>query len=145
MNREQLISQVSLFKELDKKHIESIAQICTERAYKPHDVLIKQGEEGIGIFIITKGKVKVSKTTPDNRVVEIAENTVGDILGEFAVLDGAPRTATVTAVEDTECLVLASWEFNSFMKTHPEVALKILPVVVKKFRETNDALTGLRV
>ncbi|HON89328.1 MAG TPA: cyclic nucleotide-binding domain-containing protein [Spirochaetia bacterium] len=144
MNKEQLIANVSLFKELDKKYIASIAQLCTERVYKPGDILIKQGEEGIGIFIITKGKVKVTKTTPDNRVVEIAENTAGDILGEFAVLDGAPRTATVTAIEETECLVLASWEFNSFMKTHPEVALGILPVVVRKFRETNDALTGLR-
>lgn len=144
MNKEQLVANISLFRELDKKHIASIAELCTERTFKAGEVLIKQGDEGIGIFIITRGKVKVSKQTPDNRTVEIAENIAGDILGEFAVLDGAPRTATVTATEETDCLVLASWEFNSFMKTYPEVALGILPVVVRKFRETNDALTGVR-
>ena len=42
------------------------------------------------------------------------------------------------------CLVLASWEFNSFLKTYPEVALELLPIVVKRFRETNDALVGLK-
>jgi len=63
----------------------------------------------------------------------------------MAVLDGAPRTATVTATEPTDALVLASWEFNSFLKTHPEVAIDILPIVVKRFRETNDALIGVRL
>jgi len=74
--------------------------------------------------------------------VEIASNGPGDVMGEFAVLDGAKRTATVTATEATKCLVLASWEFTSFMKAHPEVAISILPIVVTRFRETNDALIG---
>lgn len=64
-------------------------------------------------------------------------------MGEFSVLDGAKRTATVTATESTNCLVLASWEFNSFMKAHPEVALDILPIILKRFRETNNALIGI--
>ena len=62
----------------------------------------------------------------------------------MSVLDGATRTADVVAVERTTCLVLASWAFNSFMEAHPEVALQILPVVVKRFRETNEALMGLQ-
>jgi hypothetical protein len=49
----------------------------------------------------------------------------------------------VASVETT-CLVLASWEFNAFLKAHPEVALELLPIVVNRFRETNDALLGLK-
>ena len=64
-------------------------------------------------------------------------------MGELAVLDGAKRTATVTATEPTKCLVLAAWEFTSFMKVHPDVAIQILPIVVTRFRETNDALIGV--
>jgi CRP-like cAMP-binding protein len=145
MDKEKLLGGVALFANLQPKHLKGIAQICTERSFKAGDVLIKQGEDGIGLFILITGRVKVSKTNPGGQNVEIASNGAGDILGEMAVLDGAPRTATVTATEATDALVLASWEFNSFLKTHPEVAIDILPIVVKRFRETNDALIGVRL
>lgn len=143
MDKENALSKVSLFANLDQKFIRGIAQIATEKSFQPGDALMKQNEDGIGLFIILRGKVKVEKTDQSGRMVEIAANGPGDILGEFAVLDGAKRSATVTAVEPTTCLVLAAWEFTSFMKAHPEVAIDILPIVVKKFRETNDALIGM--
>jgi len=143
MNKEHALAKVSLFANLDPKYIKGIAQICTERTFQPGDQLIKQGEDGIGLYIILSGKVKVEKADPTGKQVELASNGPGDILGEMAVLDGAKRTATVVATEPTVCLVLASWEFMSFMKTHPEVAIDILPIVVKRFRETNDALIGV--
>jgi CRP/FNR family transcriptional regulator, cyclic AMP receptor protein len=143
MDKENALAKVALFANLDSKYIKGIAQICTERSFQPGDPLMKQGEDGIGLFIILSGRVRVEKVDMSGKQVEIASNGAGDILGEFAVLDGAKRTATVTATEPTNCLVLASWEFTSFMKAHPEVAIDILPIVVKRFRETNDALIGM--
>ncbi|HRW25254.1 MAG TPA: cyclic nucleotide-binding domain-containing protein [Spirochaetia bacterium] len=143
MSHESALSKVSLFANLEPKYIKGIAQISTERDFAPGDHLMKQGEDGIGLFIILSGKVKIEKVNANGQSVEIASNGPGDVMGELAVLDGAKRTATVTAVEPTKCLVLASWEFNSFMKSHPEVGTAILPIVVRRFRETNDALIGL--
>ncbi|HAE21202.1 MAG TPA: hypothetical protein DCG47_02615 [Spirochaetaceae bacterium] len=143
MDKENALAKVALFANLDSKYIKGIAQICTERNFQPGESLMKQGEDGIGLFIILSGRVRVEKVDMSGKQVEIASNGSGDILGEFAVLDGAKRTATVTATEPTSCLVLASWEFTSFMKAHPEVAIDILPIVVKRFRETNDALIGM--
>jgi len=143
MSHENELAKVSLFKNLESKYIKGISQICTERDFKAGDHLMKQGEDGIGLFIILSGKVKIEKTDASGRQVELASNGPGDVMGELAVLDGAKRTATVTATEPTKCLVLASWEFMSFMKVHPEVAIQILPIVVTRFRETNDALIGV--
>jgi len=143
MDKEQALSKVSLFEHLNPRYIKSIAEICTERNFKQGEYLIKQGEDGIGLLIILSGKVHIQKTTADGKEVEIAENGPGDILGEMTVFDGAPRSASVIASEPTTCLVLASWEFNAFLKTHAEVAIELLPIVVKRFRETNDALIGL--
>jgi CRP-like cAMP-binding protein len=142
MNHEQELSKVSLFANIDHRFIKGITQICTERDFVAGDELMKQGEDGIGLFIILSGRVKIEKTDTCGVRVELATNGPGDIMGELAVLDGAKRTATVTATEPTKCLVLASWEFNSFMKAHPEVGISILPILVKRFRETNDALVG---
>ncbi len=143
MDKEQALAKVGLFAGMNPKHIKGIAGISTERNFKPGDYLMKQGEAGIGLFIILSGKVRVEKTDASGRKIEIAENGPGDIMGEMAVFDGSPRSASVAAVVDTTCLVLASWEFNAFLKAHPEAALEILPILVKRFRETNDALISL--
>jgi len=144
MDKEQAIAKVGLFEALNPKYIKGIAGICTERSFKPGEYLMKQGESGIGLFIILSGRVRIEKKDSSGREVEIAENGPGDIMGEMAVFDGSPRSASVAAITETTCLVLASWEFNSFLKTYPEVALELLPIVVKRFRETNDALVGLK-
>jgi CRP-like cAMP-binding protein len=143
MSKENALAKVGLFANLEPKYIRGIAQICTERTFNEGEVLMRQGDDGIGLYIILSGKVKVEKADQHGKQVELASNGPGDIMGEFSVLDGAKRTATVTAVETTNCLVLASWEFNSFLKAHPEVALDILPIILKRFRETNDALIGV--
>jgi len=144
MDKLDILSYVKLFESVNLKHLQGLADISTEKSFKAGEYLMKQGEDGIGLYIITKGRVMIEKTDAKGKVVEIAENTLGDVMGEMAVLDGSPRTASVKAVVDTTCLVLASWEFNAFMKAHPELALEILPVLMKRFRETNDALTGLK-
>lgn len=144
MDKEQALAKVGLFEHLNPKFIKGIAGICTERTFKPGEYLMKQGEDGIGLLIILSGKVRIEKADSSGKSVEIASNGPGDIMGEIAVFDGAPRSASVVADVETTCLVLASWEFNAFLKAHPEVALELLPIVVKRFRETNDALLGLR-
>jgi CRP/FNR family cyclic AMP-dependent transcriptional regulator len=143
MEKDQALAKVSLFEGMNPKFVKGIAAICTERTFKPGEYLMKQGESGIGLFIILSGKVRVEKTDSAGCTVELAENGPGDIMGEMAVFDGAPRSASVAAVAETTCLILASWEFNAFLKAHPEAALDLLPIVVKRFRETNEALIGL--
>jgi CRP-like cAMP-binding protein len=65
------------------------------------------------------------------------------VFGEMAVFDGSPCSVSVAALSPTSCLVLPSWEFNAFLKAHPEAALELLPLVVGRFREKNDLLLGL--
>ena len=143
MDKEQALAKVGLFESLNPKYIKGIAGICTERSFKAGEYIMRQGESGIGLFIVLSGKVRVEKKNTSGQQVELAENGPGDILGEMAVFDGSPRSASVAASVDTTCLVLASWEFNSFLKAHPEAALELLPIVVKRFRETNEALVTL--
>ncbi len=143
MENDEILKQVPLFSGLNPRNLRSLAKSCTTRRYKAGDTIVKQDEPGVGLFIIVSGKVKIVKGDEQGNRMEIAQHTPGDVIGEFAVIDGALRTADVIAVEDTACLVLAAWSFNSFMESHPEVALQILPVVVKRFRETNKKLMEL--
>lgn len=144
MDHTSILKNVSLFQNLNQQLLKGLGKSCTERSYKVGEALVRQGNPGVGLFIIVSGRVRVEKTTDDGEKLVLATHGPGEVIGEMAVLDGAPRTADVIAETDTQCLVLASWAFNSFMETHPKVALHILPVVVTRFRETNEALINLR-
>lgn len=138
------IKAVSLFESLNDRLLGGLSKACTVREFSADETIVKQGNPGIGLFVIVSGKVKIVKTNERGERLELATHGPGEVIGEFAVLDGAPRSADVIAQEPTTCLVLSSWDFKGFMESHPEVALHILPVVVKRFRETNDALTGMQ-
>ncbi len=138
------LKAVSLFGSLSQRFLTGIARSCVERHFAADETIVRQGNPGVGLFVIVGGKVKVVKTSEDGRRIELATHGPGEVIGEMSVLDGANRTADVLAVEPTTCLVLSSWDFRSFMEAHPEVALEILPVVVRRFRETNEALTGMK-
>ncbi|HUX14403.1 MAG TPA: cyclic nucleotide-binding domain-containing protein [Spirochaetia bacterium] len=144
MEHHTILQSVPLFADLSAHHVQALAKSCTERNFAKGEEIVRQGNPGVGLFIITRGKVKIVKRLDSGNQIELATHGPGEVVGEMAVLDGAPRTASVVAEEDTTCLVLASWAFRSFMESHPEVALQILPIVVRRFRETNEALLNLK-
>ena len=143
MDKEELLKKVDLFSGLKKKDLKSLATSCVKRSFKRGDTLVTQGERGRGLYIIVAGKVKIIKETASGDELEIAILGPEDFFGEMSVLDNAPRTASVIAVEETECLVLTSWDFTAKLKLRPEIALQILPVLVKRFRETNNRLLAV--
>ena len=144
MTRMDLLRKVDIFSDLDTAYLEQISEYCAENSYKAGRLIIRQGESGIGLFIIRSGLVEIIKETAGGDSFHIADLGPGDFFGEISVLDNAPRSANVVAKEDTVCLVLTAWDFKARMTVQPKIALKILPVIVKRFRETNDKLLSLK-
>ena len=143
MDKKELLSKVGLFSGLNNENLNRLAEFCVELSFKKDETLIKQGERGVGLYVVVSGEVKIVKKTAGGDELGVALHGFGDFFGEMAVLDDAPRSASVIAVEDTECLFLSAWDFKARMKLHPEIAIEILPVVVKRFRETNEKLLAL--
>ena len=140
MDKVNFLRGVHLFSGLTDTYLQQIAEYCVPRSYKKDETIIKQGAPGVGLFIISSGKVKIVKELFRGEKLEIATHGPGDFFGEIAVLDNAARSASVIAVEETECLVITAWDFKARMKAHPEIALELLPVVVQRFRETSEML-----
>src|SRR5271167_4585532 len=102
---EDTLAHVELFSGLGKKDLHLLAQNCKERKYSAGSVLISQGDTGAGLYVITSGKVRITQANnPDRAEEEIATAGAGDVLGEMALLDDLPRSATVTAVDDVTAL-----------------------------------------
>jgi len=137
---EDALARVDLFSGLPKKELKDLAAYCREGKYSPGSVLISQGEKGLGLFIITKGTVRITrKNGPDGAEQVLATAGMADIIGEMALLDDLPRSATVTAVDEVTVLSLPLWEFRRFLRrslrNDPDVGLDLLAVLSRRLRE----------
>jgi CRP/FNR family cyclic AMP-dependent transcriptional regulator len=94
--------------------------------------IAREGEVGTG-FTISAGRARVVRDG-----ATIAELGPGEFFGELSLLDGRPRIATVTAVEPTTCLAIASWDFETLLHAQPGVAIAILRGVAGRLREVSD-------
>ena len=99
-------------------------------SFEAGDVVVAEGAPGDSMFILTSGRVKAYVKTPKGKSMKVQEFEEGDFFGEIAVLTGKPRTATLTAAVDCECLELSRATLDEINKTHPGVR-----EVLKKFQK----------
>lgn len=134
------LSQVPLFRNLDKRQLQSLARSMTPRRYAAGEELLRQGKGGIGLFVVVSGKAEAVHTRIDGTRVVV--NTFGptDFFGELAVLNDEPRTASVVALEDTECLVLVQWEFLGKLQINRGMATAILQEQARRFQRAMAVL-----
>jgi len=92
-------------------------------------VLMRQGEAGHEMFVIIRGRAEIER---DGRV--IAERGNGDIVGEIALVDKGPRTATVTLTEPSQLLVVGHRDFHALMEEMPTVRTQVLETLARRVR-----------
>ncbi|MDQ7857769.1 MAG: cyclic nucleotide-binding domain-containing protein [Armatimonadota bacterium] len=126
----QQLVNVPIFKDLPARSLESIARSMRERTYEKGAVIVRQGDPGVGFFLITDGVVEVSH---DGH--HVRDLGAGEFFGEMALMEERPRSATVTAKERTRCLQLVRWDFRAVLKENPDLAVRMLEVVVQRLRE----------
>ena len=127
--RAELLGACRLFAGLEADDLAAIAGRAVEIDFRPRDVIARQGEIGTGFFVIADGRVRVIR---DGETV--AQLGPGEFFGELSVIDGAPRNAQVAAIEPTQCLGIASWDFEAILLEQPRVSLAVLRAVVARLR-----------
>ncbi|MBV8695067.1 MAG: cyclic nucleotide-binding domain-containing protein [Ktedonobacteraceae bacterium] len=133
---EDTLASVELFSTLNKRELQVLANSCQERTYNAGTTIFSQGDSGVGLYVIKSGKVRITQALDlDRAEVELTTLGPGDVLGEMALLDDLPRSATVTALDDVTALLLPVWEFRSVLRTHPDIALRLLAVLSHRLRK----------
>lgn len=142
MDAEETLRRVPLFAELQKKQLRSLAKWTSTRNFNEGQVIVSEGQSGLGLYIIQTGRVKVTQKTASGER-EVRQMGPGESFGELALLDNSPRAATVTAVEPTSCVLLDKVQFLAELRTYPEIALSIIPVLVGWLREADAKIAQL--
>jgi CRP-like cAMP-binding protein len=134
--RREFLSRLEIFSHVKPRDLKALAKSCEEAAYKDQDTLCRQGERGVAAFLIVSGDVRVESETDDGRSFTVAELGQGAMVGELSVIDGAERVATVRAIGDVEALVITQWSMLALLKSRPAIAAAMLPIIIKRFRQT---------
>jgi len=124
------LQRVALFAGMDRRQSEQIARLLKERRFQKGETVILEGSGGAAFFLIDSGEATVSQ-----KGVVLRTIGPGDHFGELALIDGGPRTATVTAATDLVCYGLTFWEFRPLIERNGTIAWKILQELVKRLRD----------
>ena len=133
------LKRVAWFEDLDQRSLDAIANSAVEQSYQPGQELVRQGDTGVGAFIIRSGKVDIIQNK-DGKDTKIATLGPGDVIGEMALLDEFPRSATARATEPTTALGIQRWHFKGILESHPQLALALLPILSRRIRSAEGML-----
>jgi len=100
--------------------------------------IFAKGDAGIGLIGVVSGSIKISVTSADGRDIVLNIIHPGEVFGEIALLDGRPRTANATAMSDCELIVIERREFIPFLRSEPDVTLKLMEILCSRLRRTSE-------
>ena len=137
MKREEALKNAPMFAELGNSDLKRLAKLMAEMQFAAGSVVIKEGDQAAGLFVVSSGKLEAVRGGSAGHAQALATYRPGDFFGEMALLEGFPRSATVRAIEDSECLVMTRGDFMAELKNHPNLAVGMLPALVRRLRDAD--------
>jgi CRP/FNR family transcriptional regulator, cyclic AMP receptor protein len=129
----QALKGAPLFDSLSRKDLTQLARVSEDLEVEPGKVLCNEGEIGQEFFVIVDGKVKVTR-----KGRRVATRSSGQFVGEIALLEDVPRTATVTAETPVRLFVLTRKDFRHLLDTNPSVERKVLRALARRLAEISS-------
>src|SRR5206468_271995 len=105
------IGRIEFFQGIDRKLLKKVAESAIVCDYEKGETIVKEGEMGLGMYVILKGRVEVTKDK-DGGSIRLAELGPDQFFAEMSLIDEKPRSASITTIEETECLLFTR---DSFM------------------------------
>jgi len=142
-DKNEALRAIPLFRDLGEKDLADIAGLLIDRKFPKEAVIYEDGSIGDYMYIIQEGQVKVTKMSEDGREKILEILGPGDFHGEMALLDRAPRSASVKTTTPCVLLALSRQDFLGLLKQNHEVTLELIRVLARRLRETDEQIKGL--
>jgi CRP-like cAMP-binding protein len=135
MAHEEFLARVPIFAKCTAEEVKAISGVAQEGYFQPGQIIVTQGTPGQAFYLILSGRVEILRDG-----VSLGAFGPGDFFGEMSLLDQAPRSATIRALDHTSCLMLSSWDFKTLLEKHPSIAIKLLEVLSRRLRVADERI-----
>jgi hypothetical protein len=129
-----------LFSDFTPEELSDVLSRLKHQSYDAGAVIVKEGDPGESLFVLSQGRVRVVGTGPGGKAIELAELNEGDFFGEVALLTGKPRTATITCIEETEVLELSRGDLEELEGRHARVRQVIQEFYERRVESTVESM-----
>jgi uncharacterized membrane protein len=136
----EALRSVPLFASLDDEAARALRDLLEVKSAPAGSVLFHTGDAGDALYLIEGGRVRIHLRDADGDSLTLAELARGDFFGEMAIINGKPRSADATVLEDARLAVLSRDDFLDFVHRNPDVALRMLSAVAERLRHTDEML-----
>ncbi len=138
-----VIRKAPLFAAVDDEAADHLIASMTASLMERGDVLFHEGDQGDRLYVIAEGKIKLGRRSADGRENLLAILGPGEMFGELSLFDPGPRTATATAIAETQLLALDNEELTRYLANRPGIAVTLLAALARRLRRTNESLADL--
>jgi CRP/FNR family transcriptional regulator len=138
-----VVRRAPLFAALDDEAAAALISSMVRSRMERGDVLFHEGDPGDKLYVIAEGKIKLGRSSVDGRENLLAILGPGEMFGELSLFDPGPRTATATAVAETQVLALSNEQLHLLLTQRPGLAGALLSALARRLRRTNDVVADL--
>ena len=135
----EILRKMQMFSSLSEEELDLVIKICQKRKLRKNEVLFREGDSGDFAYIIETGKIEIYTEMSGDKVV-FATKEAGTIIGELALLDKAPRMASVRAIEPCQVVGIGSEDFMQLLTTQAAITYGVLQDVVARWRQNEGIL-----
>jgi CRP/FNR family cyclic AMP-dependent transcriptional regulator len=147
MNADQvaaILPEHSMLAACSRAELAALIEHASIQPIRVGDVLLEQGDEGDSLVLLLDGVARVSMVAANGREIILDYAESGAVLGEIALLDGNPRTASAVTITPGRALRLSRAAFEDFIERHPKVAIRMMRDMAKRLRQANDTIESDR-
>jgi CRP/FNR family transcriptional regulator, cyclic AMP receptor protein len=137
------LRRTELFRELSEATLAACARGCITARFDPGEMIFGRGDPGDRLYVVARGKVRLSLVTEEGRELCVRIAGEGEMLGEMSTFDGAPRSADAIAMDRVEAFVLTRKELSRQMASAPELAEGVIRFLCRRLRDTTDQLESI--
>lgn len=138
-----LLNNIALFDGLSEADMSAISKLAVTRTFAKNTMVLCEGDQSDSLYVVLSGKVKVFLSDEEGKEVTLNVQGEGEYFGELALLDSAPRSASVVTTEETKLAVISKKAFEGCMEKNPEIPLKISKGLARRLRELSENVRSL--
>ncbi len=140
MSTADVLRNVWLFSGLTEEQLDAISSFTFQKTFEPGEMIVEEGHTGNGLYMIMSGHVEVVKGLGTEKARALAQRGPEEVFGEMSLLGEWPRTASVRAIDQVECVGLDRWVFLTQLENQPQLGIRMLQMLAQRLRESDARL-----
>jgi len=139
----ELLRHVDLFGHLTETQLQELAAKSRELSFRKHAILMTEGDIGESMYVVKSGSVKVYVSDDEGHELVLYQQGVGAVIGDIALLDDEPRSASVSTLEPSTALMIGKQAFLDCLRNSPEMAINIIRSLTQRLRDATEGSRSL--